>query len=221
MEKHTYSIVLTDTVVREVDRLAAQKGTSRSNMMNQILADYFSCNTPEKQMASIFSMIENQMQTLFRVQMQASDAMLFLHSALQYKYRPTIRYRVELLRIPSESTIGWLKVFCRTQNQTLLYSMQQFFRFWIEWEMQTDSAYRSIPEMYTLMENGFVRRLLQRNLQNEEQIADAISQYIRQFDYLIKRYFTGLQQQIPLEQLQDALEQSYLQMQKEQGVPFI
>lgn len=221
MEKHTYSIVLTDTVVREVDRLAAQKGTSRSNMMNQILADYFSCNTPEKQMASIFSMIENQMQTLFRVQMQASDAMLSLNSALQYKYRPTIRYRVELLRMPSESTIGWLKISCRTQNQTLLYSMQQFFHFWIGLELQTNPAYQSISKMYTLMENGFVRRLLRRNLQNEEQIADAISQYIRQFDCLIKRYFAGLQQQIPLEQLQDALEQSYLQMQKEQGVPFI
>lgn len=221
MEKHTYSIVLTDTVVREVDRLAAQKGTSRSNMMNQILADYFSCNTPEKQMASIFSMIENQMQTLFRVQMQASDAMLSIHSALQYKYRPTIRYRVELLRMPSENTIGWLKVSCRTQNQTLLYSMQQFFRFWIAWEVQTNPVYQSIPEMYTLIENGFVRRLLRRNLQNEEQIADAISQYICQFDCLIKRYFAGLQQQMPLEQLQDALKQSYLQMQKEQKVPFI
>lgn len=221
MEKHTYSIVLTDTVVREVDRLAAQKGTSRSNMMNQILADYFSCNTPEKQMASIFSMIENQMQTLFRVQMQASDAMLSLNSALQYKYRPTIRYRVELLRMPSENTIGWLKISCRTQNQTLLYSMQQFFHFWIGLELQTNPAYQSISKMYTLMENGFVRRLLRRNLQNEEQIADAISQHIRQFDCLIKRYFAGLQQQIPLEQLQDALEQSYLQMQKEQGVPFI
>ncbi|MDO4156747.1 MAG: hypothetical protein Q4D37_08225 [Oscillospiraceae bacterium] len=221
MEKHTYSIVLTDTVVREVDRLAAQKGTSRSNMMNQILADYFSCNTPEKQMASIFSMIEEQMQTLFRVQMQASDAMLSLHSALQYKYRPTIRYRVELLRMPSENTIGWLKISCRTQNQTLLYNMQQFFHFWIGLELQTNPTYRSISEMYTLMENGFIRRLLQGNLQTTEQVADAISQYIRQFDLLIKQYFAGLQQQMPTEQLRDTLQQAYLQMQAEQGKPFI
>jgi len=221
MEKHTYSIVLTDTVVKEVDRLAAQKGTSRSNMMNQILADYFSCNTPEKQMASIFSMIEHQMQTLFRVQMQASDAMLSLHSALQYKYRPTIRYRVELLRMPSENTIGWLKISCRTQNQTLLYSMQQFFQFWIGLELQTNPPYQSVPEMYTLTENGFVRRLLQGNLQTEEQVADAISQYIRQFDGLIKQYFAGLQQQMPTEQLRETLQQAYLQMQAEQEKSFI
>lgn len=112
MKKHTYSIVLTDTVVQEVDRLAAQKGTNRSTMMNQILADYFSCKTPEKQMASVFSLIEQQMQNVFRVQLQASDAMISLHSALQYKYRPTVRYRVELLRIPTENSIGWLKISC-------------------------------------------------------------------------------------------------------------
>ena len=128
MKKHTYSIVLTDTVVQEVDRLAAQKGTNRSTMMNQILADYFSCKTPEKQMASVFSLIEQQMQNVFRVQLQASDAMISLHSALQYKYRPTVRYRVELLRIPTENSIGWLKISCRTQNQALLHSMQEIDR---------------------------------------------------------------------------------------------
>ena len=154
MKKHTYSIVLTDTVVQEVDRLAAQKGTNRSTMMNQILSDYFSCKTPEKQMASVFSLIEQQMQNVFRVQLQASDAMISLHSALQYKYRPTVRYRVELLRIPTENSIGWLKISCRTQNQALLHSMQQFFRFWMHLELQTYPAYRTVPELYVLTENG-------------------------------------------------------------------
>lgn len=188
MKKHTYSIVLTDTVVQEVDRLAAQKGTNRSTMMNQILADYFSCKTPEKQMASVFSLIEQQMQNVFRVQLQASDAMISLHSALQYKYRPTVRYRVELLRIPTENSIGWLKISCRTQNQALLHSMQQFFRFWMHLELQTYPAYRTVPELYVLTENGMVRRLLRQNLETEEEVADAISSYIRQFDRLLKQY---------------------------------
>lgn len=213
MKKHTYSIVLTDTVVQEVDRLAAQKGTNRSTMMNQILADYFSCKTPEKQMASVFSLIEQQMQNVFRVQLQASDAMISLHSALQYKYRPTVRYRVELLRIPTENSIGWLKISCRTQNQALLHSMQQFFRFWMHLELQTYPAYRTVPELYVLTENGMVRRLLRQNLETEEEVVDAISSYIRQFDRLLKQYFAGLQQQVPAEALQAALEQSYLQMQ--------
>ena len=104
-------------------------------------------------MASVFSMIEQQMQNIFRVQLPASDAMISLHSALQYKYRPTVRYRVELLRIPTESSIGWLKISCRTQNQTLLHSMQQFFRFWMHLELQTYPAYQTVPELYVLTEN--------------------------------------------------------------------
>ena len=164
-------------------------------------------------MASVFSMIEQQMQNIFRVQLQASDAMISLHSALQYKYRPTVRYRVELLRIPTESSIGWLKISCRTQNQALLHSMQQFFRFWMHLELQTYPAYRTIPELYVLTENGMVRRLLRHNLETEEAVADAISSYISNFDRLLKQYFAGLQQQVPAETLQAALEQSYLQMQ--------
>ena len=58
-----------------------------------------------------------------------------------------------------------------------------------------------------------VRRLLRHNLETEEEVADAISSYIRQFDRLLKQYFAGLQQQVPAEALQAALEQSYLQMQ--------
>ena len=90
--------------------------------------------------------------------------------------------------------------------------MQQFFRFWMHLELQTYPAYRTVPELYVLTENGMVRRLLRQNLETEE-VADAISSYIRQFDRLLKQYFAGLQQQVPAEALQAALEQSYLQMQ--------
>ena len=91
--------------------------------------------------------------------------------------------------------------------------MQQFFRFWMHLELQTYPAYQTVPELYVLTENGMVRRLLRHNLETEEEVADAISSYIRQFDRLLKQYFAGLQQQVPAEALQAALEQSYLQMQ--------
>jgi predicted transcriptional regulator len=210
MKKNTYSVILTDSVVQAVDELAARKGTSRSNMMNQILADYFSCNTPEKQMASIFSIVEEQMQALFRISVQASDAMLSMQSVLQYKYRPTLRYRVELLRQPTEQSIGWLRISCRTQNQALLHYMQQFFDLWIYVECSAHPVYQQIPEMYELTENGMRRRLLRQQLQTEEEIANAISSYIQQFDRCIKQYFAGLQAQVPMEQLQTTLQQQYL-----------
>ena len=40
MKRNAYSLILMDDVVAAVDRLAAQQGTSRSNLINQILAEH-------------------------------------------------------------------------------------------------------------------------------------------------------------------------------------
>ena len=55
MQKSVYSIVLSDDVVACIDRLAYANGTSRSNMINQILAEHVSYTTPEKRRGDIFS----------------------------------------------------------------------------------------------------------------------------------------------------------------------
>ena len=43
MKRNAYSLILMDDVVAAVDRLAAQQGTSRSNLINQILAEHVCC----------------------------------------------------------------------------------------------------------------------------------------------------------------------------------
>ena len=55
VKRSTYSVVLMDDVVAAIDALAAQMGTSRSNLMNQILAEHVCCITPEKRMRSILN----------------------------------------------------------------------------------------------------------------------------------------------------------------------
>ena len=57
MQKSVYSLVLMDDVVAAVDRLAYREGTSRSNMINRILAEYTQLSTPEQRMQDIFSAI--------------------------------------------------------------------------------------------------------------------------------------------------------------------
>ena len=61
MKRSTYSLILMDDVVAAIDRLAAQQGTSRSNLINQILAEHVSCVTPEQQMRQIFACLTQQM----------------------------------------------------------------------------------------------------------------------------------------------------------------
>jgi predicted transcriptional regulator len=194
MKKNVYSLVLSEHVVQAIDELAARQGTSRSNLINQILAEHVSCITPEKRMQSIFAVLEAQMQQVFRIQMQASDAMLSMQRVLPYKYRPTLRYRVELLREPTATQLGWLQISCRTQSKPLLAAMDDFFRFWIGLELQMHPAYQNIAGMYEIAAGRLTRQILRSRTQDTETAGDEISQYIHTFDRWIQAYFSGLQQ---------------------------
>lgn len=191
MSKRVYSIVLADHVVEAVDRLAIMQGTSRSNLINHILAEYVCCTTPEMQMQSVFSVMEKQMNQLFRIQTQASDAMMSMHSALRYKYRPALRYRVELMRESNGIAAGWFKVYCRTQSNGLLTALDDFFRFFIQLEINTDPLLGRIDGMYELAP-GRMTRCIRRNGGSPEEIGEAISLYIRNFDKIMQSYFSGM-----------------------------
>lgn len=54
MKKTLYSLMLSDEVVAEVDRLAHRLGTNRSNLINQILAEHVGFVTPERRINDIF-----------------------------------------------------------------------------------------------------------------------------------------------------------------------
>ena len=58
MKKTMYSLMLAEDVIAAIDRLAEEKGTNRSNLVNQILAEYLSMTTPEKHVQNIFDIIE-------------------------------------------------------------------------------------------------------------------------------------------------------------------
>ena len=89
MKKSVYSIVLMDDVIREVDKQAYLLGTSRSNLINQILAEHLSCVTPEMRMREIFDSLTGFISSSFTVQEQRSASLLTMKTALEYKYRPT------------------------------------------------------------------------------------------------------------------------------------
>ncbi|MGN0574504.1 MAG: hypothetical protein ACI4J2_00610, partial [Ruminococcus sp.] len=134
MKKSVYSIVLMDDVIRAVDEQAYRLGTSRSNLINQILAAHLSCVTPEMRMQEIFSSISQMINSRFQIQQQRSDSLMTLRSALEYKYRPTINYRVELVRAPDDY-IGTLRVHIRTQSGQLISLFSNFFNWWADFEL--------------------------------------------------------------------------------------
>ena len=191
MKKSVYSLVLMDDVVKAVDNEAYRLGTSRSNLINQILAEHLSCITPEMRMRKIFSSLEELVSGTFQVQQQRSASLMTIKTALDYKYRPTISYKVELERIP-DNILGTLKVQIRTQNSALTELFNSFFVYRGKLEAAVSTRFGRNDYGCELVSGCFVRRLL-RNGSDSENAGEAISRYLDNLNKSIQIYFSSPQ----------------------------
>ena len=118
MKKTLYSLMLDEEVVREVDALAHQLGTNRSNLINQILAEYVDYTTPERRINDVLSTIQQLLSPSRELVpfFSPNSFSMSLKSSLEYKYRPTVKYEVELYRSVGDA-IGELSVVFRTRWQ--------------------------------------------------------------------------------------------------------
>lgn len=189
MNKSVYSLVLSDEIVQEIDRLAYEASASRSAMINQILAEHVRFTTPERRMREVFSAIEHMLLgSVFEPQLQPSDSMFSLRSALDYKYNPSVRYSVELYQ-NARPVLGELRVSVRSQNSALVLAMLQFFKLWT----RIETAY--IGRVECAMEDGrYLRklRISEDSKLNNEQIGEGIAAYIRLLDSALKTYFAHM-----------------------------
>ena len=195
MKKNMYSLMLAEDVIQAIDELASEKNTNRSSLINQILADYVSLTTPEKHVRNIFDIIENfiSRQSGKLLYSQPNDMTMSIKSPLQYHYRPTIRYEVEMYRTPRQ-TIGQLKIIFRTTSSELLVELTRFFKLWMQLENIYIKQFFSKGAIEYGLENGkFWRTFAVPNDSDytEEQIGNAISQYIATFDEMLKDFLAG------------------------------
>ena len=192
MDKSLYSLMLMESVISEIDKIALRESTNRSNLVNQILAEYVSLMTPEKRIDNIFKNIEKLMA-------DTSDLIPFvtpnqltmsMNSSFAYKYRPTIKYLVQLYRVPN-GAIGELNVNFRTQSSALLADITKFFRLWKRLEdAYISEHYAPGVIRYELYDSKLVRTIAvpkNRDYSNEE-LGQAISAYVKMFDELMKMY---------------------------------
>ena len=190
MKKTLYSLMLDEDVVREVDMLAHRLGTSRSALINQILAEYVDYTTPERRINDIFTAMEQLISPSRElVPFFAPNSMsMSLKSSLEYKYRPTVKYEVELSRGGGE-TLGELTVAFRTQSAGLINAMTEFFRLWKRLE---DAHRPGSGVRYALYEGKFVRSIAPPDRDcTAEELAVAISDYIKLFDRMMKGYLSS------------------------------
>ena len=194
MKKTLYSLMLSDDVVRAVDALAHRMGTNRSALVNQILAEYTDMVTPERRVQDIFRQIGEILGAdTDLVPFVAPNAMtMSMKSSLQYRYRPTVKYSVELYR-DREDALGELSVVFRTQSRELLDAMGDFFRLWKQVEDELIAPHKSYATDYALYPGRFTRTIAlpgRRDYATGD-VAAAISAYVQLFDRLMKGYLAG------------------------------
>ena len=195
MNKSLYSLMLMDEVVTEIDKLAVRHNTSRSALVNQILADYVSLTTPEKRIDNIFrtveAMLSNDSELIPLVSPRQST--MSVKTSLAYKYRPTVKYDVQLYRTVQGGAIGELNVTFRTQSQSLLDIITEFFVFWKRLEDAYLARFYSAGIRYELYDGKFVRSIAvpQGCEYTGEQLGEAICAYVRMFDALLKAWING------------------------------
>ena len=194
MKKTLYSLMLSDDVVRAVDNLAHRMGTNRSALVNQILADYTDMVTPERRVQDIFRRISEILDADTElVPFITPNAMsMSMKSSLQYRYRPTVKYSVELYR-DREDSLGELSVVFRTQSAELLEAMGQFFRLFKQIEDELVAPHVAMPIQYALYAGRFTRTIALpgRRDYTSADVAAAISAYVRLFDRLMKGFLAG------------------------------
>ena len=194
MKKTLYSLMLSDDVVRAVDELAHSLGTNRSSLINQILADYVSITTPERRINDIFQAIEQMLAPSRELVPFFSPRALTmsLKSSLEYKYRPTVKYEVQLFR-SMDGPLGELSVVFRTQSAALIEAMTQFFRLWKRTEDRLLAPLMSDELDYALYYGKFVRTIAVPTGRDvtADDVAGALSDYIKLFDRLMKGWLSG------------------------------
>ena len=191
MKKTVYSLLLDDEIVEKVDLLAYRRGISRSQMINRILAERVSHETPEQRMETVFQALEqlSAASGALRFCNLPTASMAYYSGALSYPYRPAVRYAIELYAENSDF-LGELKVTFRTKNERLLDELDDFFLLWRECERTHLKRY-----VRWELERGRYRRILFRPPQEAEsgELGRLITDYVDRLNELMNAYIRAAQ----------------------------
>ncbi|MDE7362931.1 MAG: ribbon-helix-helix domain-containing protein [Oscillospiraceae bacterium] len=192
MNKSIYSLVLSDEVVDAVDALARVEGMSRSAMINRILAERVAYTTPEMRLRDILHSLAQSINGEFMLTEQPTGSTLSARTSLKYRYKPTVKYSVEIYS-ENGKRAGQLRVSFRTQNAQLIADLMGFFRCWAALEQKYIADKLSNDIVYTIADGRFERTLnMPSGRITDNELGTAVAEYMAMFDGAMKAYFAEL-----------------------------
>lgn len=192
MKKSVYSLILSEEIISKLDSIAYSYRTSRSNYINQVLAEHISYITPEQKIKDILDAVKEFLQTDDRYTFVAmnSNSYMDIRSALNYKYRPSIRYCVELTPIVS-GPFCRLKAQVRTQSRSLILDITKFFKLWESIEIKEFFKEAKVDEVCYFNDVCYYRNLclnVNKNITSEQDLGKAVAEYITTLNSALNVY---------------------------------
>lgn len=192
MEKSIYSLVLSDSVVEAVDELARAAGMSRSSMINQLLAERVGYATPEMHLRGVLASAREAMKDGFYMVEQPTGSTLSCRTSLKYRYKPTVRYSVEIFTLGRESA-GRLRAQLRTQNYRLIQDFVGFLMLWGRFEREYVVPKYAHDIVYSADDGKFTRVFnMPAGSISDDELGAAVADYLTMFDAALKAYFAKL-----------------------------
>ncbi len=200
MQKSMYSLILSDPVVARIDQLAYQRGMSRSQLIDQLLASEVGLHTPEQKVRLIIEQVADTIQNRSPLQVTVRSDMGGMQFAtyLRYKYNPGIRFQVEFQNRDGHM-VGILKVFSRSTSEDLLMHLNHFFQILTAIDKARFEEFHHMPvtiQVSSQSSNKFARLLVSPQMSMEDTdervIAAYLSNYVMMLDEALKTYFLNL-----------------------------
>lgn len=188
MSKIKYSLILDDAVVRHIDNTARKNKTSRSGLINKILAEYLSYTTPETHINEIMRRVGEIFgaEPDFVKVTENSERLFSVKTPLDCKYNPTIRYRIELFPSRDGNAFGELQANYRIRSRDVASKLDRFFAL----VAGAENKYFSRPNGCSVCEGKFSRKFFIPDGKDytDDETAEAITAYVKNFDSILKDY---------------------------------
>ena len=204
MAKSVYSVLLSDHVIEAVDVLAAQRHTSRSALIDRLLAQALQLSTAQQRREDVFEALQALFLQLDATRMQilpyhTGAGMLSLNSQMPMRYRPTARYSIRVWEHPGACSVT---ISFRAKSEALTQALAVFYDIWLELE---HAAHPNEERLCELEEDGrYTRYFPGTDKCADRMAAQLISSYIHEYDRALRAAVS-----LPAAQAQKTAQQAY------------
>lgn len=189
MKKSVYSLMLFDEIVKDIDQIACQRDTNRSQLINDILADYLGRVTPEQKVERIITQLEKELGPTLSVSQFNKSSSIQFGKSIAYKYRPKVKYSYAFAGT-GEKKYAVLKISSRTKSAALNRLFDEFFEKIEALEDRNQFHCGKCPDGQT--SHKFVRefRTVGSVTRDVNEVCRFLSSYLLMIDQAMNLFFT-------------------------------